>query len=303
MHLSSRLLRQPTSEAVMSFLNDLFQEYTLPANRWIQDFVVWLVVYMRPIFQAIRQPIAFCLNGFDELFRETPAIVFLVLVGVLAWRASGLRLAAATVAGFLLIGFLGLWDLAMTTFAMVLTSVIFCVALGLPLGILAARSDRFERIMRPILDAMQTAPTFVYLVPIVMLFGIGNVPAVIATIIVALPPMIRLTNLGLRQVDGEVLEAGRAFGCTRLQILREIEIPLALPTIVTGVNQALMLALSMVVIAALIGAGGLGLSVYAGINRLDVGMATTAGLAIVFIAIAIDRIGRAFAERVPGVKR
>lgn len=303
MYLLSRMLRQRTSEAVMSFLNDLFQNYTLPANRWIQEFVVWLVVYMRPAFQAIRQPIAFCLNGFDQLFRDTPAIVFLVLVGALAWSASGLRLAVMTVAGFLLIGFLGLWDLAMTTVAMVLTSVIFCVLLGLPLGVLAARSDRFERAMTPILDAMQTAPTFVYLVPIVMLFGIGNVPAVIATIIVALPPMIRLTSLGLRQVDGEVLEAGRAFGCTRLQILREIQIPLALPTIVTGVNQALMLALSMVVIAALIGAGGLGLSVYSGINRLDVGMATTAGLAIVFIAIAIDRIGRAFAERVPGVKR
>lgn len=287
----------------MSFLNDLFQAYTLPANRWIQEFVVWLVVYMRPVFQAIRQPIAFCLNGLDPLFQDIPAIVFLVLIGALAWKAAGRRLAIMTMAGFLLIGFLGLWSLAMTTIAMVLTSVIFCVVFGLPLGVLAARSDRFESVLRPILDAMQTAPTFVYLVPIVMLFGIGNVPAVIATIIVALPPMIRLTNLGLRQVDAEVLEAGRAFGCTRLQFLREIEIPLALPTIVTGVNQSLMLALSMVVIAALIGAGGLGLSVYSGINRLDVGMATTAGLAIVFIAIAIDRIGRAFADRVPGVKR
>jgi glycine betaine/proline transport system permease protein len=177
---------------------------------------------------------------------------------------------------------------------MVLTSVVFCVLLGIPLGTLMFRSDRAEKVLRPVLDAMQTTPTFVYLVPIVMVFGIGNIPAVISTIIVALPPTIRLTDLGLREVDKDVVEAGNAFGCTKLQLLREIQIPLALPAIATGINQSLMISLSMVVVAALIGAGGLGLAVYTGINRLDVGIAATAGIAIVFIAIIVDRIGQAF---------
>jgi glycine betaine/proline transport system permease protein len=280
----------------VSFLNDLFLQHTIPASQWIQDIVMWLVLHMRPFFLFIRRPIAFSLDELDRFFRGVPAFVFVMALFGLAWFASGARLAVASALSFLVIGFLGLWDLAMTTVAMMCTSVIFCIVLGLPLGILSAGSDRLDRMMRPVLDAMQTAPTFVYLVPIVMLFGIGNVPAVIATIIVALPPMIRLTSLGIRQVDPEIVEAGRAFGCTRFQILREIQLPLAIPTIMAGVNQALMLSLSMVVIAALIGAGGLGLSVYSGINRLDVGMATTAGIAIVLIAITVDRMGRALVE-------
>jgi len=282
----------------MYILNALFSEYTLPANQWIQDLVTWLVVNFRPLFLAIRQPIAVCLDALDHLLRVTPAVAFLIAIGLIAWWASGKRLAISVVAGFVLIGFLGLWDMAMTTVAMMLTSVAFCIVVGLPVGVLAARSDRFDNAIRPVLDAMQTAPTFVYLVPIVMLFGSGNVPAVLATIIVALPPMIRLTSLGIREVDTEVVEAGHAFGCTRFQILREIQFPLALPTIAAGINQALMLSLSMVVIAALIGAGGLGLTVYSGINRLDVGMATTAGIAIVIIAISVDRIGRALVDDV-----
>jgi glycine betaine/proline transport system permease protein len=286
----------------MSFLDQLFANYRLPASQWIQDFVVWLVVHMRPVFLIIRQPIGISLDALDHFLRGVPAVIFIGSVCFVAYVASGLRLSIFTLISFLLIGFLGLWDLAMTTVAMMLTSVLFSVIFGLPIGILAARNNRFDRIIRPALDAMQTAPTFVYLVPIVMLFGIGNVPAVIATIIVAMPPMIRLTSLGIREVNYETVEAGRAFGCTRFQVLREIQIPLALPTIMTGVNQALMLSLSMVVIAALIGAGGLGLSVYSGINRLDVGMATTAGIAIVLIAITVDRIGRAFAESAQGIQ-
>lgn len=280
----------------MYFLNELFDRYTLPASQWIQEAVTWLVIHLRPLFIAIRQPIAICLDALDHFLRATPAVLFLVLLGLIAWSTGGRRLAGWVVAGFVLIGFLGLWDMAMTTVAMMLTSVIFCILVGLPLGVLAARSDRFEHAIRPVLDAMQTAPTFVYLVPIVMLFGIGNVPAVLATIVVALPPMIRLTSLGIREVDPNVVEAGNAFGCTQFQVLREIQVPLAMPTIAAGINQALMLSLSMVVIAALIGAGGLGLSVYSGINRLDVGMATTAGVAIVVIAISVDRIGRALSE-------
>jgi glycine betaine/proline transport system permease protein len=278
-------------------LNELFTGFTIPANEWIQAAILWAIANLRPIFLAIRWPVSTSLEFLDQSLRDVPAVVTIVVIGLLAWRASGIALAIWSVAGFLLIGFLGLWDMAMTTVAMVLTSVIFCVVIGVPTGILVSRSSRLEMLIRPVLDAMQTTPTFVYLVPIVMLFGIGNVPAVIATIIVALPPTIRLTSLGLREVDQEIVEAGRAFGCTSMQLLREIQIPLALATIMTGINQSLMLALSMVVVAALIGAGGLGLSVYSGINRLDVGVAATAGLSIVLIAIITDRIGQAFVNR------
>ena len=210
----------------MYVLNDFFNEFTIPASQWIQAAILWAVTNMRPIFIAVRWPVATALDHLDYFLRALPAIITLPLIGLLAWRAGGRRLAAWSVAGFLLVGFLGLWDMAMTTIAMVITSVAFCVIVGVPIGILASRSDRLEQIIRPILDAMQTTPTFVYLVPIVMLFGIGNVPAVIATIVVALPPTIRLTSLGLREVDKEVAEAGHAFGCTRMQLLREIQIPL-----------------------------------------------------------------------------
>src|SRR5690606_37495694 len=157
--------------------------------------------------------------------------------------------------------------------AMIVTAVVFCIVVGIPLGIAAARSDRTAALIRPVLDVMQTIPSFVYLVPIVMLFGVGVVPAAIATSIFALPPLVRLTDLGIRQVQGELIEAGHAFGSTRRQILLEIQLPLALRTITTGVNQTLMLALSMAVIGALIGAGGLGLTVYTGLGRLNVGYA------------------------------
>src|SRR5680860_1194283 len=178
----------------------------------------------------------------------------------------------------------------MTTLAMILTAVLFCTVIGVPLGVIAAGSDRFDKTLRPVLDIMQTIPPFVYLVPIVMLFGVGMVPGVIATIIFALPPIIRLTNLGLRQVQSELVEAGYAFGSTRREVLMEIQIPLAMRTIMAGLNQTLMLALSMTVIAALIGAGGLGLTVFTGLGRLDVGRAFIGGLGIVLLAIILDRI-------------
>ncbi len=177
----------------------------------------------------------------------------------------------------------------MTTVAMVLTALLFCTLIGLPLGIIAGRNDRIAELLRPALDVMQTIPAFVYLVPIVMLFGIGIVPGLIATIVFALPPMIRLTSLGIRQVRGEITEAGVAFGSTPWQLLWEVQLPLA--------NQTLMLALSMVVIAALVGAGGLGLVVFTSIGRLDIGMATVGGICIVLLAILLDRMTLAIGEQ------
>ncbi len=270
---------------------------TLPLDKWIQSGVRdWMIPALRPTFRLLQWPIATVLDALQGLLLAVPFAVILALAVWGAWRAGGRGLALFTAASLLLLDWLNLWSETMVTLAMVVTAVVFCVLIGIPLGILAARSNRWAAILRPILDIMQTIPSFVYLVPIVMLFGVGIVPAVIATIIFALPPLVRLTNLGIRQVQSELVEAGEAFGSTRRQILWEIQLPLALRTIMTGVNQTLMLALSMVVIGALIGAGGLGLTVYTGLGRLDIGYASIGGLGIVLMAIILDRITQAMAD-------
>lgn len=282
--------------------------YTLPLDDWIEVFVKeWLVPNFRPAFQAIQWPIDQVLDGLEAFLLWLPYPVFVVVVPLLAWRVAGGGVALFSLLALLFIDLLGIWQETMVTLAMILTAVAFCVLVGVPLGILAARSDRFASLLRPVLDIMQTIPPFVYLVPIVMLFGVGIVPGVIATIIFALPPVIRLTNLGIRQVQAELVEAGLAFGSTRRQLLFEIQIPLALRTIMAGLNQTLMLSLSMAVIAALIGAGGLGLTVFTGLGRLDIGRATLGGIGIVLLAIMLDRITQALGEgrqaQRPGVKQ
>jgi glycine betaine/proline transport system permease protein len=270
---------------------------TLPLDDWIQWSVKdWLVPALRPFFRALQWPIAQLLDGLQSLLLAIPFVVLLVLAVFAAWRAAGRGVAVFTFISLLLLDWIGLWKETMITLAMIVTAVVFCIVVGIPAGIAAARSDRTAAVIRPILDVMQTIPSFVYLVPIVMLFGVGMVPAVIATIIFALPPLVRLTNLGIRQVQGELVEAGRAFGSTPRQILWEIQLPLALRTIMTGVNQTLMLALSMAVIGALIGAGGLGLTVYTGLGRLDVGYAGIGGLGIVLMAIILDRVTQALGD-------
>ncbi len=267
--------------------------FRIPMDDWVDNGVDWLVDNFRPAFQAIKWPVEQVLNGLDGLLQATPFIVFTLLVTLLAWRLAGRGVAIFTIISFLVLDSVGVWSETMTTLAMILTAVVFCAVIGVPLGIAAAASDRFASNIRPVLDIMQTIPPFVYLVPIVMLFGVGLVPGVIATIIFALPPIVRLTNLGIRQVQGELVEAGYAFGSTPRQVLWEIQIPLALRTIMAGLNQTLMLALSMAVIAALIGAGGLGLTVFTGLGRLDVGQAFLGGLGIVLLAIVLDRITQA----------
>jgi glycine betaine/proline transport system permease protein len=278
--------------------------YTLPLDDWIEAFVKdWLVPNFRPAFQAIQWPINQTLNGLEDFLIWLPFPVFVVVVPLFAWRVAGRGVAIFSLLAVIMLDLLGIWQETMVTLSMILTAVTFCVIVGVPLGILAARSDRFAAFIRPILDIMQTIPPFVYLVPIVMLFGVGIVPGVIATIIFALPPMIRLTNLGIRQVQSELVEAGLAFGSTRRQLLLEIQVPLALRTIMAGLNQTLMLSLSMVVIAALIGAGGLGLTVYTGLGRLDVGAASLGGIGIVLLAIMLDRITQALGETSPAGSR
>ena len=268
--------------------------YTLPLDDWIGRFVTdWLVPNFRDAFQTIQWPISQVLNGLEAFLLAVPFPVFLVAVTLIAWRTAGRGVAIFTALATVALDLLGVWDATMTTLAMILTSVLFCALVGIPVGVLAARSDTFAAIIRPVLDIMQTIPAFVYLVPIVMLFGVGIVPGIIATIVIAMPPIIRLTNLGIRQVRRELVEAALAFGSTPRQVLMEVQIPLAMRTIMAGLNQTLMLSLSMVVIAALIGAGGLGLIVYTGLGRLDVGAAALGGIAIVLLAIVLDRITQA----------
>ena len=256
-----------------------------------------LVDNYRDVFQAMKWPVEYLLNGLDMGLNSIHPLIVIALLALAAWKFSGIRLGIFAVASMVLIGLLGLWEDSMTTLAMVLASVIICTLMGVPLGIIAGRSDRFEAGIRPLLDAMQTTPAFVYLVPIVMLFSVGNVAGVLATIIFALPPIIRLTSLGIRQVHPELVEAAQAFGATNWQVLRKVQIPLALPTILAGLNQTIMMALSMVVIAALIGAGGLGSPVVLGLNTLDIGGAVVGGLAIVLMAILLDRLTQAMAKK------
>ena len=273
-----------------------FEKHKIPLEKVIEQAVDWLVANYRPQFQAIKWPVEKTLNGIDGLLQIVPPIVIIAAIFLIAWRMASWKVGIFGVITFLLIGFLGFWEDAMTTLAMVISAVIFCVVVGIPMGVIAARSDRFASFIRPVMDAMQTTPAFVYLVPVVMLFSIGTVAGVIATIVFAMPPIIRLTNLGIRQVPADVLEAAKAFGSTANQILFKVQFPLAMPTIMAGLNQTIMLSLSMVVIAALIGAGGLGVPVFEGLNSLRVGLAAIGGLSIVLLAMVLDRITQSLGE-------
>ena len=248
---------------------DPFHKTLIPLDSWVTEGIDWVVTHFRPVFQGVRVPVDYILNGFQQLLLGMPAPVAIIVFALIAWQIS------------------------MVTLALVLTALLFCIVIGLPLGIWLARSPRAAKIIRPLLDAMQTTPAFVYLVPIVMLFGIGNVPGVVVTIIFALPPIIRLTILGINQVPADLIEASRSFGASPRQMLFKVQLPLAMPTIMAGVNQTLMLALSMVVIASMIAVGGLGQMVLRGIGRLDMGLATVGGVGIVILAIILDRLTQA----------
>ena len=269
----------------------------IPFDDWVNILVrEWIVPNFRPLFRAMQVPVSTLLVWLDTFFNAVPMVIFTAALALLAWRTAGRGVAVFTICGLLFIDVIGLWPETMTTLSMIVTSVLFCVVLGIPIGILSARSNKVRSVVRPVLDIMQTIPSFVYLVPIVMLFGVGMAPGIIATIIFALPPIVRLTDLGIRNVRGDLIEAAEAFGSTRWQMLREVQFPLALRTIMAGLNQTLMLALSMVVITSMIGAGGLGLTVYTGLGRLNVGGATAGGVGIVLLAIILDRITQALGE-------
>ena len=265
-------------------------EVYIPLAEWIEGNIKEWLFAQRPLFKKISAPIDTVLNSLETVLNFIPFPLILIIFVFLAYRTNGIKFAIFSLVSLTFIDLVDLWSESMTTLAMIFTAVLFCMLIGIPLGILASRSKTFEIILRPILDIMQTIPSFVYLIPVVMLFGVGLTPGVVATIIFALPPVVRLTNLGIRQVGKGFKEAGFSLGLSKFLVLIKIEIPLSLKTIMAGVNQTLMLALSMVVIAALIGAGGLGLTVYIALGRLDVGSAVVGGTGIVILAIILDRI-------------
>jgi glycine betaine/proline transport system permease protein len=268
---------------------DAFQDWTI-ANRRTSPLFVY---FFDPLADAIDAG----LRWGERMLLGTSWLVIVACFALLGQLLGGWRLTLLAIFSLLVMGLFGLWDESMQTLALMSFSVSFALLIGIPLGIVAAFSDRFARVLRPILDAMQTMPAFVYLIPVVLFFGIARVPAVIATLIYAIPPAIRLTELGIRQVAPAVVEASRSFGSTRGQTLLNVQLPLALPTIITGVNQTIMMALSMVVIAAMVGAGGLGKVVQDGLLRLNVGLALEAGIAIVLLAILLDRLSAAAARQ------
>ena len=243
-------------------------------------------------------PLLMFLKWFQDLLIETPWPLILVILGALSWWGSrSWKMVVGTVLAFLFIGWLDMWEDTMATLAIVSVATLLCIAIGIPIGILMARSDRVQAMILPVLDIMQTIPSFVYLIPVVMLLGIGKVPGLLAVMIYAIPPIVRLTNLGIRLVDKEVLEAADAFGSSYRQKLFQVQIPLALPNIFAGVNQTIMMALSMVVIAAMIGVPGLGVPALRAVSNQYLALGVMNGLAIVAIAIIFDRVSQAFGKR------
>jgi len=271
-------------------------KFELPLGDLVEAAVEFLMRHAQWLFDAIEIVVGGLADGIGAALEFPPDVVLAGLIVGLAFYRVGWKFAVFAAVALAVIFALGLWPQTVDTLTLVLTATVIALILGIPLGIAAGRSDRIESALRPMLDLMQTMPAFVYLIPAAMFFGLGTVPGVIATIVFALPPVVRLTSLGIRQVPEELVEAGLAFGCTSRQLLFKVQIPTALPSIMAGVNQTIMLALSMVVIASMIGAGGLGNQVLRGIQRLDIGLGFEGGLAVVLVAILLDRITQSFGK-------
>ncbi|WP_086478909.1 choline ABC transporter permease subunit [Oceanospirillum sanctuarii] len=266
-------------------------EHKLPLGQWMEAFVDWLIGNAAGFFDAIAFSLEWLILGVTDLLLMAPAMLLIALTAALGWwlqRSIGLVI--FVVASLLLISNLGYWTEMIETLVLVLMATFMCVLFGIPLGILAAHYPKFHIAIRPVLDLMQTIPTFVYLIPTLILFGLGVVPGLISTIIFAIAAPIRLTALGISSVPEELLEAGKAFGATRWKLLFKVELPAAMPNIMAGVTQCIMLSLSMVVIAALVGADGLGKPVVRALNTVNISQGFEAGLAIVLVAIMLDRL-------------
>jgi glycine betaine/proline transport system permease protein len=262
----------------------------IPLAEWVDVFVNWLTVNLEVAFDGVTNVLQSIVDGMVLGFSFVPSYVFVILLTLLAWKVSNKGIALFTFIGLFLIANLGYWEPMLQTLALVLTAVIISIVLGIPLGIWASQKQTVKQVVTPILDFMQTMPAFVYLIPAIFFFNIGVVPGVVASVIFAMPPTIRLTILGIQQVPADIIEATEAFGSTTSQRLLKVQLPLAMPTIMAGINQSIMLALSMVVIASMVGAPGLGADVYRAVTQIQIGKGFEAGLSIVVIAIILDRV-------------
>ncbi|NLB19041.1 MAG: proline/glycine betaine ABC transporter permease [Syntrophomonadaceae bacterium] len=272
-------------------------DFFIPVADWINIGFDAVSKIISPTLRAISAFLEVFIRGFESILLWPPEALIIILVALLVWKVAGSKLAIFAILGLLLTIGMDVWQETMATVALALSGTLVSLLFAIPLGILASQNDTAERIIRPILDFMQTLPSFVYLIPAVMFFGMGKVAALVATMIFAMPPAVRLTNLGIREVSGEMVEAARSYGSSRWQTLVDVQLPLALPTIMAGVNQCIMMALSMTVIASMIGAGGLGLIVLRSMQTLDIGMGTVGGLGIVILAIILDRLTESITKK------
>ncbi|MDO5628910.1 MAG: proline/glycine betaine ABC transporter permease [Mobilicoccus sp.] len=262
----------------------------IPVGDAARSGIDWLNVNARWLFDLVTQVMGFLIRELTSVLTSAPELVLIIAFALLAWVVRSWRLALGTVVAFLLIDAMNQWTAAMQTMALVLIATFIAIVIAVPLGIWAAKSNTVSALLRPVLDFMQTMPAFVYLIPVVFFFSIGAVPGLVSTIVFALPPGVRMTELGIRGVDAETVEAGHSFGASSWQILRGIQLPLAVPTIMAGINQVIMLALSMAVIAGIVGTPGLGQQVVSSIATLNLGMGVEAGLSVVILAIYLDRL-------------
>ena len=274
----------------------------IPLAEWTTRAVDWITETFEWFFEPLKEVIAAFVGALEAAFTALPALLMVAVLAAIAFFLAGWRVALFTLLGLLFVISLDLWDYTMETLALVLAAAVVALVIGIPIGIIAAKSGAVEAVLRPVLDVAQTMPAFVYLVPIVVLMGLDESPALIATVVFAMPPAVRLTMLGIQQVPKDTVEAAQAFGATPWQTLLKVELPLSLKSIMAGVNQVIMLSLSMVVIAALAGAGGLGEPVVLGLGQLDVGGAFVGGIGIVILAIMLDRVTRGM-ERRRGAKK
>ena len=271
----------------------------IPLGSWIETFFDWFQHAFDWLITFTNVVIGGMYDGLNLVLSKPLYLVMLVVFAAIGWACANWKVAVFALIGFYLVRAMDQWSNTMQTLSLVVVAVILALILAIPLGIWAAKSKRFSAIIKPILDFMQTMPSLAYLVPVIVLFGIGQVPGAIATIIFALPPGVRFTELGIRGVDTETVEAGAAFGASPRHILWRIQMPLAMPTVMAGVNQVIMLALSMVVLSGMVGAGGLGGDVVAALSQVDIGLGMEAGLAVVVVAVYLDRITNGLANRTP----
>ena len=282
-------------------------DFRLPLGSWVEVFVDFITTYLSGLFDVIRIVFKGLYNGVDWALASPPFWAMIIVIVALSVYIKGWRFGVGALVGLAVIETVDQWTNAMDTLALTLVAAFIAVLISIPLGIWAARNDTVSKVVKPILDFLQTMPAFVYLIPALILFRLGVVPGIVATIAFAMAPGVRLTELGIRGVDKEVVEAGQAFGASPRRILGQIQLPLALPTIMAGVNQVIMLSLSMVVIASMVGAPGLGSPIIQALSRIDVGLGFEAGLAVVILAIILDRLtaalGRGQQRRMPSFRR